>query len=221
MIADNTSRTIPSSRLRASKRGFTLTEIAIVLGIIGVILGAIWVAAAAVYNNMRISAANRELLQITQAMRALYATSATIDPNADMPLGTAPAAGAESTYLRAGVFPADALNTGLASTATQAINPWNGNISINSAGQPPNNTANDSFEVTFDGLPSNACISMLTASSGQGRDPGMWAAGGGAGGGSGAQHTTLPLGAAQAQNDCDQNGNPTAASFWFAIRATN
>ena len=65
---------------RTPIRGFTLTEIAIVLGIIGLILGAIWVAAAAVYNNMRVATANTELLQITQAMRAMYATSSTVWP---------------------------------------------------------------------------------------------------------------------------------------------
>src|SRR5271168_1816583 len=62
------------------KRGFTLTEIAIVLGIIGLILGAIWVAAAAVYNNLRTSRATTELLTIAQNVRATYATSSTVDP---------------------------------------------------------------------------------------------------------------------------------------------
>src|SRR5271170_6840773 len=66
------------------ERGFTLTEIAIVLGIIGLILGAIWVAAAAVYTNMRTSKTTTELLDIVQNMRAMYATSGTIDPAANM-----------------------------------------------------------------------------------------------------------------------------------------
>ncbi|MGQ3505077.1 type II secretion system protein, partial [Enterococcus faecalis] len=54
-------------RREQAKRGFTLTEIAIVLGIIGLILGAIWVAAGAVYSNLRVSKATTQLLQITQA----------------------------------------------------------------------------------------------------------------------------------------------------------
>jgi prepilin-type N-terminal cleavage/methylation domain-containing protein len=58
-----------------SKRGFTLTEIAIVLGIIGIILGAIWVAASAVYNNIRISHANTQVLQLAQGIRSLYSTA--------------------------------------------------------------------------------------------------------------------------------------------------
>ena len=58
-----------------------LREVAIVLAIIGLILGD-RVAAAAVYNDMRVSTANTEFLQITQAIRALYATSSTVDPGA-------------------------------------------------------------------------------------------------------------------------------------------
>ena len=51
------------------KKGFTLTEIAIVLGIIGLILGAIWVAAASVYQNQRIGHANTALLHTAQSVR--------------------------------------------------------------------------------------------------------------------------------------------------------
>jgi prepilin-type N-terminal cleavage/methylation domain-containing protein len=195
-----------TSRIAAAKRGFTLTEIAIVLGIIGVILGAIWVAASAVYNNMRISAANRELLQIVQGVRALYATSSTVDPN-----------GVTLTYIKAGVIPADALDTGIASTAGAAFDPWNGALDIGPAQQ---NSPDDSFQVTFAGLPSNACISMLTASSGQGRDPGMFAAGVAAQGDTpSATQKTLPLLASVAQGECTTASN--SASFWFALRATN
>lgn len=61
----------------SKKRAFTLTEIAIVLGIIGLILGAIWVAASAVYNNLRVSHANTQILQLAQGIRSLYSSSST------------------------------------------------------------------------------------------------------------------------------------------------
>src|SRR3984957_13178951 len=57
------------------KRGFTLTEIAIVLGIIGLILGAIWGAASAVYANKKAADAEQGITASTQAVRSLFANS--------------------------------------------------------------------------------------------------------------------------------------------------
>lgn len=203
-----------NSRIKSCAVGFTLTEIAIVLGIIGLILGAIWVAAAAVYNNMRVGTASTELLQITQAVRAMYATSSTVDPGADMP--------GNPTYLHAGVFPTSALNTAVPSTATAAYNPWNGNIYISRA---TFNIANDSFAIAFDAIPSNACITLLTSSTGQGRDPGMFGAFGQAAGSaiSATPGTTLtpgtPLLASTAEAQCAAQANGNQAVFYFTLRA--
>jgi prepilin-type N-terminal cleavage/methylation domain-containing protein len=57
---------------RQHSRGFTLTEIAVVLGIISVILGAIWVAAATVYANLQTETAVRDVMQISQGMHDYF-----------------------------------------------------------------------------------------------------------------------------------------------------
>lgn len=156
-----------------AKRGFTLTEIAIVLGIIGLILGAIWVAAAAVYNNLRVSKATTQLLQITQNVRALYATSARVDPLANINT-PGQQAGQALTYIQANVFPNDTLSSsgGAGQPVDTVQSPWNGGIYI-TAQQSQGGVANDSFQVAFDAVPQSACIGLITANSGEGRDPGM------------------------------------------------
>lgn len=64
---------VPVSTKTNFRRGFALTEIAIVLGIIGLILGAIWVAAADVYRTKLIDDEVTDLTIIVQNIRSLYA----------------------------------------------------------------------------------------------------------------------------------------------------
>jgi prepilin-type N-terminal cleavage/methylation domain-containing protein len=59
-----------------TRRGFTLTELAIVLGIMGTILGAIWIAAARVYTNNKAQKAAGQVQVILSGYRRLYAQHA-------------------------------------------------------------------------------------------------------------------------------------------------
>jgi prepilin-type N-terminal cleavage/methylation domain-containing protein len=71
MITDIQTQSVQPAAKR--KRGFTLTEIAIVLGIIGLILGAIWGAASAVYSNKHIADSEQAITAAAQAVRSMYA----------------------------------------------------------------------------------------------------------------------------------------------------
>jgi len=150
------------------KQGFTLTEVAIVLGIVGLILGAIWVAAAAVYTNLRTSKVSTELLTAVQNVRAMYATAGTVDPGANMS-GFGVQGGTGLTYVDGGIFPNDMLN-GVGNTATAAQDPWDGYVNIEAA---TNIIANDSFQISFDRIPKSACINIITSATGVGKDPGL------------------------------------------------
>jgi len=55
-----------------ARRGFTLTEISVVVGVIGFLLGAIWIAAAQVYSNYQTQDLLHEILVIQQNARAMY-----------------------------------------------------------------------------------------------------------------------------------------------------
>ena len=124
-------------RARTGKRGFNLIEAAIVLGVIGLIIGGIWVAAAAVQNNLRISNSSRNLIQIVQNIRNLY-------------YGQSPAtATITTTLISAGSIPADMVN------GTTIVNAWNGAVTVELA-------TTDTFDVSFDNVPQGACIDLIT-----------------------------------------------------------
>jgi len=138
-------------------RGFTLTEIALVLGLIGIILGAIWTAAATVYDNRLVAKAEGQLMMIASNVKSLYANGQQVESTADM-FASGANAGASASYLRAGVFPSDTLDTGHPNTATQAYDPWGENIAIMSDGQTP-----AGIMISF-GVPStSACMKFISS----------------------------------------------------------
>ncbi|MDD3370605.1 MAG: type 4 pilus major pilin [Alphaproteobacteria bacterium] len=138
----------------ARQKGFTLTEIAIVLGIMGLILGAIWTAASSVYQNQRSSHAQTAVLQIAQAVRNLYAQSSTTGSGA---------ADMTSSLITAGVIPTDLIK------GSTAINPWAGGTT---KVLTPN--TNDSFTVEMTAVPRAACISILSTVAGVSRDQSLF-----------------------------------------------
>lgn len=191
-----------------ARKGFTLTEVAIVLGIMGLILGAIWVAASSVYANQRVSKANTELMTIAQNIRSTFATQAQVDTAASTDITT--------SLIRAGVFPTDAINGGNPNTATSVLSPWNlGTIVVYSMTV---NTTGDAFEIQFRNIPQAACISLLTAVGGTGRDQGMMMANGRATAATAMPYaaTTFPVTATNALAACPSAQDD--AVFVFTLR---
>ncbi len=56
----------------SSRQGFSLVEAAIVLGVVGLVIGGIWTAASTVRQNMQINKAVAGSMQLVEAYRRLY-----------------------------------------------------------------------------------------------------------------------------------------------------
>ncbi len=57
---------------RGSRQGFTLAEMAILLGLVSLILGGVWAAAAHVWHQARTKAAIEEMVTVVQNIRDYY-----------------------------------------------------------------------------------------------------------------------------------------------------
>lgn len=194
------------SRQAQSKKGFTLTEIAIVLGIIGLILGAIWVAAASVYNNQKVNRANTEIISIMQGIRTLYATQSST--------GVGAATDLTSAMISAGIPPSDMVN------GTTLFDPW----SSGATGILTPASA-DSITIAMTNVPQAACTSLISTVAGTGRDPTLFAANSAATSAiaaSDAIATASPLAAAvtpsAAVTKCTAAAGNQKVSFGFSLK---
>lgn len=82
-------------------RGLTVTEAAIVLGVAGLVLGAIWLAASEVNNKSKIDTAYEQVWQIANNYRAMYTGQA--------PTGTL----SMDNLVKSKIFPSDMLKPNL------------------------------------------------------------------------------------------------------------
>ena len=141
-IIDNTYQ----SRLKKVERGFTLTEIAIVLGIIGLILGAIWTAAAAAYENNKLNKAQTQLIAIANNMKK-YAGAIPTNGNA------------QTGLCKLGIFPPDMLATP-GNCNAGIIDPWGHYVVMNAIDA-------NSYQLQYTTVTKSHCIGLLVRNGNQ------------------------------------------------------
>jgi len=180
LTPSNHTRRFRSDRVPAL--GFTLTEMAIVLGVIGTILGAIWTAAANVSAHNKAAKEVQEILTIVNNVRAFYANRASFAAG-----GTC----LNAVLVPAGIFPADMAVPAIATDTCGAVNgtsqadPWDKTVDVGTQtswdGLPGSTGA---FEILIDwsanDMTTAQCSQVLTALTGSSAAAaGMTAVGGG------------------------------------------
>jgi len=192
-----------------SQKGFTLIEIAIVLTIVGLIIGGIWLAASTVFTNNKARQLSADAIQVIQNTKSLFAGQGAQASNAGFTLDLA---------YTSGIFPTDMM-AGTAA-APLVVTPFNTNAALTGFAFALGATAT-SLQYTFgagtQGLPSSACTQLLTTlgSANNIAKLGITALAGSAAIAIPAAGVSVT--AAQAATVCELPGNTNTASVTFSI----
>lgn len=119
-----------------SRSGFTLTEIAIVLGVMGIVLSGIWTAASVVHRKRLVTQAAQQALAIVSNIRALYAG------RQSFPYAAFTHKNITAALVHAGAFPAECF-TGKGDTTPKT--PWGTPITVVAA----SGAGSDTFILDF------------------------------------------------------------------------
>jgi len=135
---------------RAQKGGFTLTELAIVLGVAGIILAGIWIASSSVNQAKAVN-------QAVQAYQAVSQNIFNLQQNR-------PFTGGAQNNITGSLISSSAIPGWLVTDATHAMNPWDANGFVVWADPMRGGagTGTRVFRISFYDIPASACISILT-----------------------------------------------------------
>lgn len=150
----------------AGSRGFSLIEAAIILGVIGLIVGAVWVVGSKVQRSTEITAAGDQLQIIVDNVRGLYLNQRQMTVDNTQAIVNGAACGAANFTSRLsclGVFPADI--TG--GPGNPAFHTWDqatagGSVVVTPRDINLNIAAAESFGVQFLNLPVDVCTEMAS-----------------------------------------------------------
>jgi type II secretory pathway pseudopilin PulG len=144
------------------RRGFTLTEMAIVFGVIGMVMSGIWVAADHARETSRTSRAVNQITSILSGYRTLYKQSPVDTGN---PSGPQSFVDITCVGVNAGYFPSEMLLNVTCATGTGSTypaSPWG------SAADSHNVEVSgiqdwNAIAITYWNLPQVACINLVNA----------------------------------------------------------
>jgi hypothetical protein len=142
-----------------SNAGFNLIEAAIVLGIVGLIVGGIWAAAGSAYENMRLQNASKSLLSLVQGVRSAFANSpgGTVDVNV-------------TTLANMGVIPSDMLS--VSNGTPTIIHQWSGLVTTD-APDPSTTGGVPAFSLTYTAVKTDSCNNLATRVANTARGSGL------------------------------------------------
>lgn len=137
---------------KKSKKGFSLLELLLVLGIIAALVVAAFIVYPKVQASQRAQAESNNIATIQAGVKALY-TSASSFTGLN-----------NSVAVQAKIFPDNMLSG--SGSAAKPINAFKGNVVVASADTGPSAATGSSFTITYKNVPAAECTKIITAAAG-------------------------------------------------------
>lgn len=177
---------------KKSRKGFSLLELLLVLGIIAALVVAAFIVYPKVQASQRAQAESNNIATIQTGVKTLYTSASSFT-------------GLSNTVaVQAKIFP-DNMLSGSGSAATP-INAFKGKVTLASANTGPSTAAGSSFTITYENVPAAECTKIITAAAANFYTAGVGTAG-----------NVKPAGGildiAQATAQCQTGGNSNTLIF--------
>ncbi|ELM8953547.1 prepilin-type N-terminal cleavage/methylation domain-containing protein [Escherichia coli] len=177
---------------KKSKKGFSLLELLLVLGIIAALVVAAFIVYPKVQASQRAQAESNNIATIQAGVKALFTSASSFTGLTN------------SVAVQAKIFP-DNMLSGSGSSATP-INAFKGNVVVASADTGPSAATGSSFTITYSNVPAAECTKIITAAAGN-----FYTAGVGTAGNVKAAGGVLDV--AETAKQCESGGNSNTLIF--------
>lgn len=183
------------------RRAFSLTEMAIVTGIMGLVLGAVWVGVSQVRTNSATIDTVKQVLSLANNVRVLYDGKSSFASGVD-------GRDIASSLISAGAVPREMLDS---NDSTQMRNAWSGQVHILAF-------SNGIYRIQYENLPRTVCTDLATQLSGTRGDGSPQAVWGNNGSISYSVRNYGALNVNMAGYLCGTGTTPTDIGFEFSLK---
>lgn len=192
--------------IKTRQRGFNLAELAIVLGVVGIILSGVWAISGSVSESARRETMFQEVVQTVKGVRTYYEGQYNVNISMSSSALT-------DLLIRHGAIPSEMVPDRTVAVV-QANTPWTKTVTAEGSFLVRPDTGNAfHFQIEMRNIPYGACITLATRLSGDGAPKGLTGLSI-----DGTTMSTIPVTVGSAQASCNKQTSGSKLVLTYLLR---